>query len=94
MQMKISNYIVLLISMLYTSYTHANTLIITRGPACCGMGTDLCNAISIANNSYNIFSQNDLITLIYYNLYYDLFPDEIEYLLRVMQPRKISVAIT
>ena len=74
--------------------THANTLIITRGPVCQAMGSYLSNAIKSVDNSYYSLSQIDVSNAVYYQLFNELFPQEMAIITNAIEPENVSYAVT
>jgi len=72
---------------------HPNTLIITRGPVCSGMGSYLANAIKSLDNSYYIFSQNDLFNGVCHQLFNTVFPYHMEIISNAIDQENIVPAI-
>jgi hypothetical protein len=76
------------------SIAHANTLIITRGPVCSGMGSYLSNAIKSVDSSYESLSQIDVSNMVYYRMFDQLFPKEMAIIANAIDQQNISYAIT
>lgn len=85
---------ILLLSVICAIPIYANTLIITRGPVCSGMGNYLSNAIKSVDDSYQTFSQNDLFNVVYYQVFNELFPDQMSIISKAIEQENISYAIT
>src|SRR5579863_3360769 len=92
--MKTRQLFILLLCTIFTSYTHANTLIITRGPICSGMGSYLSNLIHSLDNSYEVLAQRDIFNMLYFQLFSDLFPKQMSIISNAISPENISYAIT
>jgi hypothetical protein len=88
-----SNLFVLLFCSLLASSIYANTLIITRGPTCCAMGTYLANTIKLFDNSYYFLSQNDLFNDTCFRLLNKIFPYEMNVIGNVMDQENIIPSI-
>jgi hypothetical protein len=84
--------LVLLLTMLPFSL-QANTLIITRGPVCSGMGSYLANALQSLDDSYYSYSQNDLFNMVCYELCCELFPQHMKIIHGAMHKENIAPAI-
>ena len=84
----------ILTSVLLFAHLHANTLILTRGPVCWGMGTYLLNAVSSYNMNYASISHIDASRYVYYQAFNDFFPYDMEIIAKAIDADNISYAIS
>jgi len=92
--MKTKNLLTLLLCTVFTFHVHANTLVITRGPVCSGMGSYLAHGIQSLDNSYYIVSQNDIFYELCYALFSTVFPHHMEIINKAIEQENITAAIT
>ena len=92
--MKFQHSFIMVLCAMFTVPIHANTLIITRGPISSGMGGYLSNAISSLDSSYYAFSQNDILRVVHYKLFDDMFPQQMAIIRNAIEPENIAPAIT
>jgi hypothetical protein len=85
---------IILASVLLAAHLQANTLIFTRGPVCCGMGTYLLNAVSTYNMNYASISHIDASRYVYYQAFNDFFPYDMEIIAKAIDADNISYAIS
>ncbi|HSC25060.1 MAG TPA: hypothetical protein VLB80_02485 [Candidatus Babeliales bacterium] len=91
--MKINQIFILLLCTFSTLYTDANTLVITRGPICSGMGGYLSNMITSYDDSYKSLSQYDIFHSLFYQLLNDLFSEQMIIINKAINPENIPHAI-
>src|SRR5688500_2812366 len=79
--------------LLHTQLFSENTLIIARGPVCCGMGNHLIHALKSLDSSYQIFSQNNMSRAITYKLLNELFPQQIAIITNAIDEENVCGAL-
>jgi hypothetical protein len=91
--MKTKNLFILLLCSILTSQANANTLVITRGPVCSGMGNYLANAIKSLDDNYFIVSPNDTANILYHQLFNTVFPQHMAIINNAIDQENIIPAI-